>query len=114
MFRTDCIYSGDAEITVDSFNALSADYIDPATMKELTNYSLYIDKGSATATKKWYAIYLFNVEAEAVQIKKLIAARAEKLGLLPATTLVAAPTDDGKTYFTGSGNKATAVALRVR
>ena len=124
MFYNDYIYSGDAGITTESFIAQSADYFDPAILKDLrSNYAIFMTTGTATTASKWYAIYKFDNVVEEDKIRTLLAARAEKFGLLKATNLTTVPTDNG-TYFvasstTKSGNKptttaATAVAIRVR
>ena len=91
---------------------------------DIENYmTISLDCGSREMFKKIKGVDKFDNVVEEDKIRTLLAARAEKFGLLKATNLTTVPTDNG-TYFvasstTKSGNKttttaATAVAIRVR
>ena len=110
MMYTDYIYSGDAGFNNDSFKAVSQDYLDPVALKAMSkDYSVVVD---SSTPKKWYAIYLFDAnDAGTTQVKKLLKARANKLGLLKATALETAPTTEED--FDGV-DATTAISIRVR
>ena len=116
--------SGDGvnAFTQNSFNAHSADYIDPAALKIISkDYAILIKAATTTAPSEWYAGYLLGVGAEDAQVAKLLKARASKLGLLMDNTSVkdnlkAVPKASINTTYDGSSiNKGgTVIMIRVR
>ena len=117
MYNDYYLSSGDSGFQATSFQTKSNDYLDAAALKALSkDYAVFITPATAAsankaaAASKWWAIYKFDTGSEAVQIKKLLAARASKLGLWGGTALNAAPTI---APFSNQGNQ-VCVGIQIR
>ena len=116
--------SRDTEFTETSFNAVSNDYLDEATIKMINKDGRYALKMTTGSPKQWYVGYAMDAtETDNEQVLKKLAARADNVGLTGGGK---ASKSNGKYKFDtvpGNNNSAaittgktpsTAIWMRVR